>query len=84
MIIVEITVPSLDKKYDFQLDEHTSLSQLQMEICEVLCKKTGSPTADTKLTEGFLLASMEQKRVLDPKKTLAENGIIEGSHLIML
>ena len=39
MIILEVEVPILGKKYDFQIDEETPLGEVKEEITELICRK---------------------------------------------
>lgn len=82
MIIVEIKVPALGEVYDFQLDEKQPVEKLLGEICEILCKKTKSDIKDQR--NAWMLFSMSQKRELNPKSTLSQNGISEGDLLLLV
>ena len=39
MILVEISVPALGRRYDFELEETASLDLLTREVVEVICQK---------------------------------------------
>ena len=39
MIIVDVIVPSIGRKYNFSLDEETSVALLTEEIAEAICQK---------------------------------------------
>lgn len=43
MIIVEIEVPVMGKRYDFQMDEDVSLHEVKKEIVEMICRKEQCP-----------------------------------------
>ena len=40
MILVDIYIPSLDKNYDFQVDENVSIKSLILEITEMIENET--------------------------------------------
>ena len=39
MIMVDVTVPSIGRQYNFSLEEQASISMLIAEITEVICQK---------------------------------------------
>ena len=40
MILVDIYIPSVDKNYDFQVNENVSVENLTMEISEMIGNET--------------------------------------------
>lgn len=81
MILVDIYVPSLDKTYDFQVDEKAPVESLIVEITEMIANETRSPRkGDGK----FYLCSMDQQRILSGKSTLAECKIRNGCRLMLV
>lgn len=82
MILVDVYMPSIDDSYDFMLDENVPVEQVIVEISEMIAKKA---TGKAQINKGnFLMCSMEQNRPLDQKQTLYENGIRDGSRLMMV
>lgn len=82
MILIELYVPSLDDKYDFLLDENIKTESIISEITGMLYKKT--KTEGQFSDDNFLLCSLDQSKALSKQKTLFENGIKDGSCLILI
>ena len=82
MILVDIYIPSLDKTYDFQVDEEVSIENLTMEITEMIANETKS--GKEAIHESFMLCAMEQKQILKKYATLKECGIKNGSRLLLV
>lgn len=82
MILVDVIVPSLGRRYDFNLDETVPVFVLLHEMLEVVGQKERC-----KFFEGgseVSLYSKKREARLAPEKTLPQNGIQNGSELIML
>lgn len=82
MILVDVYVPSLDDTYDFMLDENTEIDKILLEITEMINKKVSSKTE--KAPEEFLLYWLDNKCVLDRKRTLQNSGVIDGCKLMLI
>lgn len=82
MILTDIYVPALNETYDFQLDETVPVRLLIDEIAQILQKKSGG--TQEPLSHPFVLCSFEQMCILDGSKTLQENGITNGSALLIV
>lgn len=82
MILVDINVPSVDKTWDFMIDEDVAVSSLIPELVRMAAKKTGSDS-DTD-PQGFGLYSATDERELEGDHTLAENGVRDGHRLILI
>lgn len=82
MIIVEISIASMNTKYDFEIDEDTKLRLIMEEINDILSRKTRSPIGKT--SGNFILCDINRSRVLDPNLTVEQNGLRSGSQLILL
>lgn len=82
MIIVDIYVPSVDKTYDFKLDENQHICVLLDEIIEMIRQKEQSYT----LGQGkdAILAEKHSRRILDINNTLKNAGIHTGDMLILV
>jgi len=82
MIIVDVEVPSLGRKYQFSLEEQVMVDTLIAELAEVICQKE---QCVLKGEMGDLcLCSGEQKRILDRHATLMQQGIVNADWLILV
>lgn len=82
MILVDIYVPSLDKSYDFQLNENAEVDLIIEEISEMVGQKEHSQiVGDVAM---LTLCDKKQRLVLDKGRTLAECGISTGCSLILI
>lgn len=82
MILVDVYVPSLDDTYDFMLDENTEIDKVILEISEMIGKKVNSKTE--KSASDFLLYWLDNKCILDRKRTLNNSGVIDGCKLMLI
>lgn len=83
MIVVDVTVPAIEKTYDFSLDENDiSVKICIEEIAEMICQREGLTSNDS--IENMVLLDKEGRRVLDKRLSLKENGIRSGSSLILV
>lgn len=82
MILVDIYIPSLDKNYDFQVDENVSIKSLILEITDMIENETKSEK--NREPEKFMLCSMDQKKILEKYYTLKECDIRNGSKLLLV
>ncbi len=82
MILVDIYIPSLGETHDFNLDENVKIISIVQEVSEMLAVKY--KTSINKKPEEFMLCSVEDERMLNSNTTLAENGVTNGSKLLML
>jgi uncharacterized ubiquitin-like protein YukD len=81
VVIVDVEVVSLGRRYNFSLEEEASISVLIDELCEVTCQRENCVMEGE---EGkIVLASMESGTIMDPDLTLSEYGIRNGSRLIL-
>lgn len=81
MILVDIYVPAIDRKYDFRLDEDTYVAGLLDEIGAMMLP--GGAASQAKIDE-MLLCDYEKKRILPLNRTLKQSGIGNGSRLVLL
>lgn len=82
MILVQIEVPSLDRQYQFNLDESVRVETIIAEVVEVIsqreqCRLTGE-------VSGLSLCSKEREIILDRGKSLFDQGIKKADTLILL
>lgn len=82
MVIVDVVVPSIGRKYNFSLDEAISVTLLTEEIAEAICQKENCILDGEK--EKLNLCSLELEKVLPPDSTLEQNGITNGSQLMLV
>lgn len=82
MIIVDVDVPMLGKRYDFQIDENLPLGEVKGEITEMICRKE---QCMLKGDAGRLLMWNAQigKRLMEDK-TAWEMGLVTGSRLLLV
>ena len=80
MIMVDVTVPSVGRRYDFNLEEQAQISVLIAEISEIICQKENCVLEGE--NEGLVLCSEGQ--ILSPEATLSQYGIANGSRLILV
>ena len=82
MVIVDIFVPSLDKTYNFMLDESSKVELLMVEIIEMIDNREGRTSS---YAEGnFALCDRDKEIVLDPNKKLGEQGIETSANLVLV
>lgn len=81
MIIVDVEVQSIGRKYNFTLEEQVPISMLISEIREVICQKEncflGRP--ENELT----LSSLENGVMMSPDLSLSEYGVMNGHTLLL-
>jgi len=82
MVLVEVFVPSLGRRYDFSLDEGTSVRVLIQEMLEVVGQKEHCEFFD--LADKIALYSTRAKTRMDPEATLLQNGVRNGDALLLL
>lgn len=81
MIIVEIYVPYLDKKYEFKLNEDVAVSDVIDDICSVISEKEQISVAKGK--DKMMLFNTDRGSVLSCEKSLYESNISNGDKLIL-
>lgn len=82
MILVDIYVPVLNKRYDFKLDEHAYISHIAEEVGELIILKENS--ASKQQLQDLLLCDYQRRQVLPYDQTLDQNGIRSGSRLVLI
>lgn len=81
MIIVEIEVPIMGKKYDFQIDENVPLYEVKEEITEMICRKEQCPL------QGDLrrmLIWTQAGKELSQEYSAQENGLRTGNQIMLV
>lgn len=82
MILVDIFVTSLDKSYDFQLNENVRVETIIDEISEMVCQKEKMKVVGD--ASKLMLCDMFKHKVLDKNKTLLESEVLTGSKLVLI
>lgn len=82
MILVDIYVPSIDKEYDFQLNETAHIYTIIEEIVEMIGQKEQTQLCGN--VADMMLCVKGSQRVLQKKQTLAETGVGTGESLILI
>ena len=81
MIIVEIEVPIMGKRYDFQIDEDVPLYEVKDEVAEMICRK------EQCRLQGDLRRMIiwtPDGRALRRECTARENGLRTGSRILLV
>jgi len=82
MINVDVYVPSLDRVYNFNLDEDSKIEILIEEISELICKKEHSSLDGAK--DRFIMGSIDEKSNFNSKYSLKEYNVKNGARLILV
>ena len=82
MILVDIYVPSIDKTYDFQLNENVPIHTVIEEIAEMIGQKERTAVAGNR--DNLMLCDTKSQQELDKKRTLREYGFTTGQSLIFV
>lgn len=82
MILVDIYIPSVDKTYDFSLDETAKIQIVIEEIVEMIGQK--EHTTITGDTSALWLCDSLTKRRLPRTSPLEDCGIHNGSSLLLV
>lgn len=82
MILVDVTVPSLNKTYDFQLDEKVPVSMIIDEISEMIIQKERCELIGERAS--LMLCSMKDGRELPVNASLEQSRIVVGDTLILV
>ena len=82
MIMVDGTVPSVGRQYNFSLEEQTPISLLIAEISEVICQKEGCRLDGD--SQNLHMCSRDRQCILSGGATLSQYGIENGAQLILV
>lgn len=82
MIMVEVQIPALGRRYDFELEETVQVKILLDEMIEVICQKEQLDHVPDK--EGLGLYRQEGGVRLNGDGTLQQNGVCGGQRLILV
>ena len=81
MILVDVQIPSLDKVYDFELDEEMKAGELTQKIAQMAAQKEGLVYEPE---DKLYLYALRREEVLDERKTLRQQEIGAGERLILI
>ncbi|WP_167955902.1 hypothetical protein [Anaerosporobacter faecicola] len=82
MLQVDLYVPSLNKKYNFNLNETALVGTIIEELTEMICQKEQC-TLFGEVGE-LMLVCIERQEVLQKQETLEQYGIITGNRLMLV
>lgn len=82
MILVDIYVPSVDREFDFGLEEKAKISGIIEEVASMISQKEQCMLKGN--ADELLLCSMQDKTILPKDRTLEQCGIRNGSRLILV
>lgn len=80
MILVEVQVPVLNRRYDFELDEESLVADLTELVAELIREKEGL----TGKTKKHCFYVWEQERILREDETLKQQGVRNGNILYLI
>lgn len=82
MIMVDVSVPSIGRQYNFSLEEQAPISMVIAEISEVICQKENC-TLQGEMGE-LKLCCVESEQILSQNATLKQYGVKDGNRLILI
>lgn len=82
MLLVDVEVLSVGRKYQFHLEEQVLVDTLITELTEIICQKEQCSLMGDQ--SELCLCSEEQKRILDRQMTLAEQGVSNADRLLLV
>ncbi|MFR5633998.1 MAG: EsaB/YukD family protein [Monoglobales bacterium] len=82
MILVDIYTPAMNRTYDFNLDEHVTISNLLEEISGMICQKEQCTLKGSQ--KELFLVSRNRNRILNSDLTLADYQISPGDQLMLV
>lgn len=82
MIQMDLYVPSLNKKYNFDLNETALIGTIMDELTEMICQKEQCALCGE--ASELMLISIDRREVLQRQQTLEQYGIMTGSRLMLV
>lgn len=82
MILVDVYVPSVDREYDFGLDEKAKISGIIEEVASLVSQKEQCDLKGS--LDGLLLCSMQDRAILPKDRTLEQCRIRNGNRLMLV
>ena len=87
MVIVNIKVPTLEKEYNFSLDEKEPVKELIEEIVDLILQKEGIAFSkerwESELPE-MALCAVDAQVLCDRSSSLSEYGVSNGAELVLV
>ncbi len=84
MILVDISMPLFEKKYDFYLEENISTAQIIDEVIGIIAEKEGYAFSRNDGMASLNLFDKDRRLLLNSEESLRANGIKNGSSLILI
>ncbi len=81
MILVDLQAPVFDRIYDFELDEQLTTGELLKDILILIGEEEACRQS---IEVGMALYAVRQERILDPCRTLQQQGVRDGDRLILI
>lgn len=81
MILVDVYVPVLDGKYDFELNEETKTEILISEVISLIEQKE---RLGRKIAKNRFFYDLERERMLKRDENLMKQGVKSGDRLILV
>ena len=81
MIIIQVEVPALGTRYDFQIDEDTPMHEVQSEIIDMICQRNSCGLLGDR--ERFLMWNKDTGAPIQREAGAYANGLRTGSTLIL-
>lgn len=81
MILVDIHVPMLDRVYDFELDEEAEVERLIEDILVLIMEQE---QLSCKNNKDMCLYALGCETMLEPEKSLKQQGVCAGEQLILI
>ncbi len=82
MVLVDIFVPSVDKTYNFSLNENVAIDGVILEITEMIEQKERTKLIGSK--SDLNLYKMSDSALLPQKNTLSDCYVTSGTRLILV
>lgn len=82
MIVVNVSVPALEKVYNFSVEEKARVGELVEELVELIIQKEGVPFGGE--LERMVLCSTDNKVLCDKSMCLNDYGVCGGAELVLV
>lgn len=82
MLLVEVMVPALGRRYDFELEESARVDVIIREMVTVICQKEHCKCFEGE--QGLSLYSRALERRLPPEEELGRCSVQNGHYLILM
>lgn len=82
MILVEVYVPSVSKRYTFRLDEKVKIGVIVAELTELICQQEQCDFVGNK--NELILCTYKSNAIMSSDLNLKDYGIGDGGRLILV